>query len=318
MNSQPVVSVPLITYNHEPHIAQALESVLMQKTHFPIEIVVGEDCSTDKTREIVVEYQNRYPHLIRALLPERNQGPFRNVTATLNACRGTYIAALEGDDYWTSADKLQRQVDFFEAHPDCAICFHKVLVIDDTGREAPRTIPLESKPISTLEDLLPGNFIPSCSAIWRNGLFAALPEWVEEVKFSDWVIHVLNAEHGNIGFIDDCMAVYRLHAGGTWSTQSWQQVMTRWITAYERMNEYFGGRYNPIFKRAIFLRRYGYAIDCVDRRTPDASKQVWNALRSEPAMASLREKILLATKFYAPGVVRAAGTLKRALRPSES
>ena len=141
---------------------------------------------------------------------------------------------------------------------------------------------------------------------------------MEEVKFSDWVIHVLNAEHGNIGFIDDCMAVYRLHAGGTWSTQSWQQVMTRWITAYERMNEYFGGRYNPIFKRAIFLRRYGYAIDCVDRRTPDASKQVWNALRSEPAMASLREKILLATKFYAPGVVRAAGTLKRALRPSES
>src|SRR3954454_10751837 len=225
MNSHPVVSVPLITYNHEPHIAQALKSVLMQQTSFPIEIVVGEDCSTDKTREIVVEYQKRYPHVIRALLPERNLGPYRNVTATLNACRGTYIAALEGDDYWTSPAKLQRQVDFFEAHPDCSICFHKVFVIDETGQNAPRTIPLDSKKISTLEDLLPGNFIPSCSAIWRNGLFAKLPAWVEEVKFSDWVIHVLNAEHGNIGFIDDCMAVYRLHAGGTWSTQSWHQVM---------------------------------------------------------------------------------------------
>ena len=106
MNSQPVVSVPLITYNHEPHIAQALESVLMQKTHFPIEIVVGEDCSTDKTREIVVEYQNRYPAFDPRAASRTEPGSVRNVTATLNACRGTYIAALEGDDYWTSADKF--------------------------------------------------------------------------------------------------------------------------------------------------------------------------------------------------------------------
>ena len=82
MNSQPVVSVPLITYNHEPHIAQALESVLMQKTHFPIGFWLAR-IVRDKTREIVVGYQNRYPHLIRALLPERNQGPFRNVAAAL-------------------------------------------------------------------------------------------------------------------------------------------------------------------------------------------------------------------------------------------
>jgi glycosyltransferase involved in cell wall biosynthesis len=314
-NAQPVVSVALITYNHEAHIAQALESAIGQKTTFPFEIIVGEDCSTDNTRAIVREYQERYPNLVRALLPDRNQGPFKNVAVTLNACRGKYIAALEGDDYWTSDNKLQRQVDFFETHPECSICFHKVLVLDETGEQPSRVIPEKAKTISTLEDLLPGNFIPSCSAIWRRGLFEKLPDWVEEVKFSDWVIHVLNAEHGHIGFVDDCMAVYRLHAGGTWSTQSWHAVMTRWITAYERMNEYFGGRYEPIFKRAIFMRRYGFAIDCVERATPDAREHVWNALRSEPAMTCMREKATLATKFYAPGVIRLLGRVKRGMRP---
>jgi len=318
ITSHPLISVALITYNHEAHIVQALESALTQITNFSFEIVVGEDCSTDTTRAIVCEYQQRYPDIIRALLPDRNQGPFQNVINTLSACRGKYIAGLEGDDYWTSPDKLQRQVDFLEAHPECSICFHRALMLDDTGQRSPKVIPEHAKKISTLEDLLPGNFIPSCSCIWRRGLFEKLPDWVEEVKFSDWVIHVLNAEHGHIGFIEDCMAVYRLHPGGTWSTQSWRQVMTRWIMAYERMNEYFDGRYESIFKRAIFLRRYSFAIDCVDRQTPEAREHVWNALRSDPILSSMPEKAILATKFYAPGIIRLLGGLKRAIRPRPS
>lgn len=114
----PLVSVCMITYNHEPYIAQAIESVLMQQTDFPVELVIGEDCSTDNTRAIVCDYRERYPRRIHLLLPEYNLGMFPNFVATLQACDGRYIALLEGDDYWTDPFKLQKQVDFLEVHPE--------------------------------------------------------------------------------------------------------------------------------------------------------------------------------------------------------
>src|SRR5579864_5088925 len=116
------VSVMMITYNHERFIAQALESVLAQRVNFDYEIVIGEDCSTDRTREILLEFCRRYPKRIVPLLKDKNVGAMRNVEATLAACRGQYLALLEGDDYWTCEDKLQRQIDFLDEHPDYAIC----------------------------------------------------------------------------------------------------------------------------------------------------------------------------------------------------
>src|ERR1017187_10207934 len=95
----PKVSVLMITYNHEKYIAQAIESVLMQKTNFPFELVIGEDCSTDGTGAIVAEYSRKYPEIIRAHLRERNLGALENFRALFRACRGKYLALLEGDDY---------------------------------------------------------------------------------------------------------------------------------------------------------------------------------------------------------------------------
>src|SRR5687768_16687744 len=111
------VSVAMITYNHEAFVAQAIESVLMQKTDFDFELVIGEDCSTDKTREIVNGYKSKYGERIRVLLPAKNLGINRNLKQTLLACQGRYIALLEGDDYWTSSLKLQKQVNFLDTHP---------------------------------------------------------------------------------------------------------------------------------------------------------------------------------------------------------
>lgn len=107
------VSVLMITYNHEKFIAQAIDSILMQQVNFDYEIVIGEDCSTDGTRAIVIQYQKEYPDKIRLLLPEENLGMHKNFVQTFRACQGEYIALLEGDDYWTSPRKLQKQVDFF-------------------------------------------------------------------------------------------------------------------------------------------------------------------------------------------------------------
>lgn len=121
--AEPLVSVHMITYNHAPYIAQTIEGVLQQKTNFPFELVIGEDCSTDGTREIVFEYQKKYPDIIRVITSDKNVGMKRNSYRTMKACRGKYIAFCEGDDYWHRPDKLQIQVDYLEGHGECGLLF---------------------------------------------------------------------------------------------------------------------------------------------------------------------------------------------------
>jgi glycosyltransferase involved in cell wall biosynthesis len=133
MSVPPLVSVRTLTYNHEKYIAQCLEGILMQRTNFPFEVVVGEDCSTDRTQEIVLAYEKKYPDKIRAITSERNVGAARNIVRVQQACQGKYHAFCEGDDYWIDPLKLQKQVDFMEAHPDVSLCFHNVFVVKESN-----------------------------------------------------------------------------------------------------------------------------------------------------------------------------------------
>ncbi len=132
----PVVSVHMITYNHEPYIREAIEGVMMQKTDFEFELVIGEDCSQDKTREICFEYQKKYPDKIRVLWWHENVSVFggnaRRVTAH---CRGEFIAFCEGDDYWIDPLKLQKQVDVMRKCPNVGLCFTgaKIYKEDESG-----------------------------------------------------------------------------------------------------------------------------------------------------------------------------------------
>jgi len=120
---EPIVSVSMITYNHAPFVAQAIEGVLQQKVNFPIELVIGEDCSPDGTREIVLEHQRKSPDIIRVITSDKNVGARKNGYRTTKACRGKYIAFCEGDDYWHNPDKLQKQVDYMENNPECGLVY---------------------------------------------------------------------------------------------------------------------------------------------------------------------------------------------------
>jgi glycosyltransferase involved in cell wall biosynthesis len=117
----PLVSALMITYNHIGYVARAIEGVLQQKTSFPIELVIGEDCSTDGTRECVLDYQKRYPDVIRVITSARNVGAKKNGLRSMKACSGKFIAVCEGDDYWHHPEKLQKQVDYMEKNPDCGM-----------------------------------------------------------------------------------------------------------------------------------------------------------------------------------------------------
>src|SRR6478736_8585051 len=114
-------STLIVTYNQEKYIEQAVRSALMQETNFPHEIVIGEDCSTDGTREIVARLAAENPGRIRAILRPRNLGMHENHRATHAACDGKYVAMLEGDDYWVDPLKLQKQANFLDAHPECCL-----------------------------------------------------------------------------------------------------------------------------------------------------------------------------------------------------
>ena len=125
------VSVFMITYNHEKYIAEALDSILMQKTDFDFDIVIGEDCSTDATRRIVLEYSRKYPDKIKLLLHNVNVGFISNMMYVLEACTGKYVAMCEGDDYWTDPFKLQKQVDFLEANKEYMLATHGYRIVKD-------------------------------------------------------------------------------------------------------------------------------------------------------------------------------------------
>lgn len=130
------VSVVLIAYNHGKYIKKALDSIFMQQTDFEFEVVVGEDCSTDNTRAILLEYKAAYPDRMTLLFREKNLGrPTLNVYQTIMACSGEYVAFLEGDDYWTDAHKLAEQVGFLRDHPEYIAVTHSCGLVDEQDRE---------------------------------------------------------------------------------------------------------------------------------------------------------------------------------------
>jgi glycosyltransferase involved in cell wall biosynthesis len=216
--SSPTVSVVLRTYDHEPFVAQAIESVLIQDAPFPFELVIGEDCSTDRTREIVAGYAERHPEIVRAVLPERNVGHGEIFKRALEATRGELIAYLDGDDYWTSPAKLRRQVDFLEANPDCPSCFHDVsLVYGERGTPSGAVNPQLAEDRFLLEDILLDCFVPAPAVMFRRAVADRLPAWAFDVVWIDWLIHICAATLGPVGYIPATLAAYRVHRGGMFS-----------------------------------------------------------------------------------------------------
>ena len=217
--NKPLLSILSITYNHEKYIAQAIESWLMQKTDFDIEIVIGEDCSTDNTREIIESYWEKHPKLFRVITSDTNVGMMPNFIRTLEACKGKYIALCEGDDYWTDPYKLQKQVDFLEGNEEFVICFHQVKVLrnnfiieDFITKDVPE--------VTVFDDLIDGNYIHTPSVVFRNILTdVTLPKNFVNTPLGDFYLYLIISQHGKIKKIREEMAVYRFGVG-LWSSNN--------------------------------------------------------------------------------------------------
>ena len=239
------VSVCMITYNHERFIAQAVESALMQEADFDYEIVIGEDCSTDRTREILIELRERHPNNIRLLLRASNIGAHRNSIETLMACRGEYIAFLDGDDYWTCSSKLQKQVDYLDARPNFAMCGHRYRYAYENGSRPTTgaTISPKQKEVCTTRDVMAGYWLLHSSVMARRCMIPRLPDWYYEFNSGDTCMQLLCSQFGRLGCISEVMTAYRIHSGGLWSATEAEDKAKSLIPMYERFNEYLDGRY---------------------------------------------------------------------------
>ena len=209
------VSVFVLTYNQEIFIGQTIESILMQKTDFDYQLVIGEDFSTDKTRIICEEFAEKYPKKIKLLKSlNSNIGLISNYMRTIRECDGKYIAICDGDDYWIDEFKLQKQVDILEKNPDYSIVYTKVKRLFPNG-EIKESIVKNRKQVANFADLVHDNFIPSVSVLFRNKQnVMKLPDWIINFPYGDWPTYLWTIkDSGAIYFLDQTTAVYRMGIG---------------------------------------------------------------------------------------------------------
>jgi len=224
MSEKPLVSICCITYNHVPFIRQCLDGFIIQKTNFPIEVLINDDASTDGTTNIIKEYEKKYPDIIKPTYQIENQ--YSKGISSLKEnifphIQGKYIALCEGDDYWIDENKLQKQVDFMEANEDFSICFHNVKVYDENERKFIDLYQVPEIPeITNIKNLATTNYIHTPSVLYRNNNQAIndyynLPFLVME----DYILHMLFAKYGKIRKLLDVMCAYRMHQYDIWSVK---------------------------------------------------------------------------------------------------
>jgi hypothetical protein len=284
------LSVMLKAFNQEPFIAQAIESALAQRTSFPVEIVIGEDCSTDHTREIVERYASKYPSRIRILARERNLGMARNTLVLYEECRGEYIAWLDGDDYWTSPDKLQRQVDFLDANPGHTLCFHDTLIVKPDGTAARNVCDWPAE--GGVEDILFRSSGTSSSCVYRKVL-DGFPEWFPTLPYSDWALHVLHAEKGKVAWLPEIYGVHRaggaslaaLASGTTGDLSDGEIWALRQAEVLGILNRHLDFRYAD--QVAVEMLKIGPASSTLRAVTPSSRLRTaaWQAVRTRPRLA---------------------------------
>ncbi len=247
---KPKLSVLLVTYHHEKYIRQALDSVLMQQTDFDFEIVVADDYSQDSTMTIIQEYRAGH-HNIRILPSERNVGITRNYQRGFAACRGEYIAVLEGDDFWISPIKLKSLVAFLEQHLECAFCFHRFLRYDEASSRFSVHPPLETGTalaFFTSAQLASDNFIGNFSAcVYRRECIDRLDPALFEMKVYDWMLNITVAQEGMIGYLPTIMSIYRAHPAGAWSGKTLAEHTPELLNLIGAYNKYLDFRFDSEF-----------------------------------------------------------------------
>lgn len=230
MQDFPLISVCITTYNHEKFLPQALDGILMQRGDFHLEVLLGEDGSTDNTPAIVRDYARRYPEIIRAFYHDPADKIFingrqtgrKNFIHNLTHAQGDYVAVMDGDDCWLDPHKLQKQLMVLQQNTQLVACCHAALHIDENGKQLGTFVGHHDVRGGyrdfRLSDVIRRNPVPAVSILFRNPRWQSAPPLLYKTDMGDWPLHILNALRGDIRYVDEKMAAYRVHSGGIWAS----------------------------------------------------------------------------------------------------
>lgn len=209
------VSIDCTAFNHENFIRQALDGFLLQETNFPIEILVHDDASTDKTATIIQEYEQKYPHIIKPIYQVENQYSKGQNVSKINLSRATgkYIAICEGDDYWTDPNKLQMQVDFLESHPDYSMCFHKAKLRYEQSLYTQAECESVKDQDYTASELLDHWIVPTASIVMKRECFFHPLKNSSAIIHGDYFIVFTCLSLGKVRGFSRSMSIYRINQG---------------------------------------------------------------------------------------------------------
>jgi glycosyltransferase involved in cell wall biosynthesis len=262
----PLVSISCITFNHASYLRQCLDSFLMQKIDFLIEIVIHDDASTDGTKAIIEEYQCKHPDMIFPMFQQENQYSqgLRGMMIRYNLprCRGKYIACCEGDDYWLDPYKLQKQVDFMEQNPDYMFSMGRVNFLYQSSMTIlPKKefIDPAKHEFFTLGDYLKQPFSQTSTFLFRNRQLE-MPDWIPKVSAGDQsLVIIMTGEEGKIKFHDDYFSVYRVNENSVMKS-NFIKVLENNIQAFKYWNEYTSYKYNKLLLSRIIENYIVYFI----------------------------------------------------------
>ncbi|RDC55817.1 glycosyltransferase [Pedobacter chinensis] len=274
-HSQPMVSIWMITYNHEKFIRQCLESVLAQETNFSYEIIIGEDCSTDRTRAIVQEFEALYPQIVKPIYQESNVGAYKNAYHyCYPALKGKYIACLEADDYWIDRQKLQKQVDALQHDPTAVACFTQVKVLIDNEDHFEEhwssRLPLKNR--YDVEDILKTFNITTCTLLFRN-IYPQLPYDPLAFPTGDVSLSAFLLLKGDAIFINEPTAVYRVHHGGIYSPHNLENKNLVFVKIFTQLlKEPLFAAHRQLIKRLLADRAYQALCFEIKKANPENKK----------------------------------------------
>lgn len=316
MEKETMVSIVCEAYNHEKYIADAIGSFLMQKTEFPFEILIHDDASTDRTAEIIREYEKKYPDIIKPIYQSENQyskgvnvGLFNSRRAT-----GKYLAICEGDDYWTEPSKLQKQVDYMEANPECSMCVHAAQKVSSIRKKVVSKVRPSSKSrIFTVEELIEGggDFVATNSIVYDIEKLGEMPQFYQNAVVGDYPLVIYAALKGSVYYMDEIMSAYRIGVSGSWTDRELGTLSKQAEHVYDiasmldEINEYTAYRYDAEINRTKKKTHLCLLLEMGEKE--EARKPEYSELYKE---LGLKRRATLKVKHSFPRIARVLKAVK--------
>jgi glycosyltransferase involved in cell wall biosynthesis len=256
-----LVDVNIAVYNHAAYLRQTLDSALAQKTNFKFRLLVGDDFSTDGSRDILKEFELKYPEQIKVIYQEKNLGFKSSDTNGLRILKNStakYIAFLDGDDYWTDPLKLQKQIDFLESNSDYVLCAANASVINYTDKPF-RSIYCHYNKDQSFDQrqILLDFYCPTLSMVFRNCLYD-IPDWFHKVKSGDTFLHLLLSQYGKFYYMDFIAGVYRQHSAGISNINNKIEWYENNITYLRKIKPLVKSNSRPFLNEIIYRNQLEY------------------------------------------------------------